>query len=117
MFGWKLDRQGPSSIGGESLGPIGGKSTMILDPTGPFVPSDGFVTSTPLGTITPRCLGPGATEALAALSTVRTAAVLSGQDSRRSRRSYRSPHSSMDPELEARLARLGIGACDADLTG
>jgi hypothetical protein len=78
MFGWKLDPQGPSSIGGESL-------------------------------------GPGATEALAALPAVRTAAVLSGQDSGRSRRSCRSLLTSMNPALEARLARRGIAAREADL--
>jgi hypothetical protein len=121
MFGSRLDPPGPSTLGGRLF--ESGEATargMVYGygPAGepPFLRSDNTVRSEPLGSMTSRCLGPGATEALAALSAVRTAAVLSGgQDSPRSRRSYRSLQTSMDPDLAARLARLGIGARDPDL--
>jgi hypothetical protein len=82
-----------------------------------FVRSDGCVESTPLGTLTCRRLGPGATEALAAHAAARSAAVVSDHLAGRSRgRSDRYRHASleMNPQPEARLQRLGVRAYSSD---
>ena len=114
MFGRKIEISENSTIGGESLGPTVPKSTMILNPDGPFIPSDGVVTSEPLGTMTSRCLGTGATAVLVANAAARSAAVVT---SRRSHRSLIRSQLGLDPSLDARLERLGIGVRDSDLAG
>jgi hypothetical protein len=69
----------------------------------PFLPSDGVVTSEPLGTFTSRKLGDGATAALVAFSE-RMA------DDRAGRSGWSSHRSRHSAELDAQLERLGVRA-------
>jgi hypothetical protein len=115
MFGWKLDPQGPSSLGGEPLGPIP-VSAMNLEGQ-LFARSDGVIASTPLGTLTCRRLGPGSTEALAAHTAARSATVVPDHRAQRSRERshrYRQASLEMNPQLKARLRRLGVGVYSSD---
>jgi hypothetical protein len=112
MFGTKLDPPGAGSMGGGSLGPAIRASTMNLEGE-LFARSDGVTSSTPLGTLTCQRLGPGATEAVAAHAAARSAALAAERRSPRSRSSLVRSRSQylmpLDPILEARLERLGIG--------
>jgi hypothetical protein len=104
LFGRKIEPQGPSTIHGASLGPVGGEGRWIGDDAGPFIPSDGVVTTTEVGVMTSRCLGTAATEALTAWAEMRAA------DAAARRGSQRSFQRSQNESVDERLARLGIGA-------
>jgi hypothetical protein len=97
MFARKLEPQGPSTMGAGKV-EAATESTMSLELAGPFIPG-GVVTDTrPLGVMEGRCLGTGATPALAAAAVRADAPV----------RSARTRARSLPPGLDERLARLGI---------